>query len=218
MTLAVAGVATVCWLAWPYRNPPARTTMVSPAQPPAGLATRPLPTTARMVPITRLEPVVSAAPENRKAALVLVDGSASHETRIRAIESLRMPLAESDWKVIRNFLLKPDGLDRTQLGQVRKNELMDALCALSPPPADLGAVLATIYRNSQQHEVTRDYAVQHLAAYYEQVSQQLKSGALLQTVQDFLWEATGETGTSIGGILAAMAASWFQPSAELNIV
>jgi HEAT repeat protein len=90
-------------------------------------------------------------------------------------------------------------LDRGQLGQVIKNALLDALCALNPPPGGLGGVLAQMYEDPQQDEVVRDYAVQHLAAYYEQMSRQDDSATTEQAVQNVLWAAVNETSDSIAG-------------------
>ncbi len=55
-----------------------------------------------------------------------------------------------------------------------------------------------MYRDQQQNEVIRDYAVQHMSAYYEQIPSRDRTKTE-QAVQDTLWEAVNETSDSIGG-------------------
>jgi len=140
------------------------------------------------------------------------------KTRLRAIGSLAGHLSDADWNGLQPFLLQPDGLDKTQLGQVIKNELLDALCALNPPPAGLGEVLTRMYHDQQQNEVIRDYAVQHLGACYEQVALQPDSTQALKVIQDTLWEAVNETSDSIGGtaLLALKRLSQEYPGFDQN--
>ena len=135
----------------------------------------------------------------RSAVQKIVDTRASYKERRNAIRLLSGHLTDADWTMLKQFLLKPDSLDKGQMGQVLKNELMDTLCALNLPPAGLGDVLTQMYRDYQQDGVIRDYAVQHLATYYEQMTTQLDSASTEQAVQRVLWEAVNETGNSIGG-------------------
>jgi hypothetical protein len=140
-----------------------------------------------------------ASVKDESAVQVIVDTSVGYQERLNAISSLSGHLTENDWKVLQQFLLKPDEMDKGQLGQVIKNELLDTLCALNPPPTDLGDVLTQMYRDQQQNEVVRDYAVQHLTPYYEQMAAQPDNAKTTQSLQDILWEAVNETSDSIGG-------------------
>jgi hypothetical protein len=166
---------------------------------------KPVPANARKMttvtgrPVSIQSQTLSPATSDWPAVQKIVDTRASYEERLNAISSLSGHLTDADWAVLQPFLLKPDGLDKDQLGQVIKNQLLDALCALNPPPAGLGDVLTKMYRNHQQDEVIRDYAVQHLAAYYEQMTTQHNSARTEQAVQNVLWEAVNETSDSIGG-------------------
>jgi hypothetical protein len=63
----------------------------------------------------------------------------------------------------------------------------------------MGDVLTKMYQNRQQDDVIRDYAVQHLTAYYEQTTMQPDSAETQKAVQKVLWEAVTETSDSIGG-------------------
>jgi hypothetical protein len=158
----------------------------------------------KMVTVTSrpaVTPVQILSPETSDWTAVqkIVDVRVAYEERLQAIRSLSGQLTDLDWEALRPFLLKPDGLDRDQLGQVLKNNLLDALCSISPPPDGLGDVLAQIYRDRQQDDVVRDYAVQHMTAYYEQMAAQPNLVGTQQAVQKVLWEAVTETDDSIGG-------------------
>jgi hypothetical protein len=158
----------------------------------------------KMVTVTSrpaVTPAQMVSPETSDWTAVqkIVDDHVAYEDRLQAIRSLSSQLTDLDWEALRPFLLKPDGLDREQLGQVLKNNLLDALCAINPPPAGLGDVLAQIYRNRQQDDVVRDYAVQHMTAYYEQTTTQPDNAKAQQNIEKALWEAVAETDDSIGG-------------------
>lgn len=166
---------------------------------------------AKMATVTGKPPAAAAGlpATDWSTVQTIVDPQAAYEQRLKAISSLSPHLTDADWSVLKKFLLKPDTLDQIQLGQVIKNDLMDALCALNPPPADLGDVLTRMYRDQDQNPVIRDYAVQHLAAYYEDLTLQTGSAQAEQKVQDVLWQATQETGDSIGGTaLLALKRLW----------
>ena len=50
-------------------------------------------------------------------------------------EAQALNLSDADWRLLRSFLVQNDPADSGQLGQQLKNNLMDRLCALVPPPA-----------------------------------------------------------------------------------
>jgi HEAT repeat protein len=110
-----------------------------------------------------------------------------------------MHLTDLDWEVLQKYLLKPDAADENPQTRAAKNHLLDVLCAMNPPPAGFADTLIRIYRNHEQNDALRDYAVQHLAAYYEQVAGQPNSAHDLEVVQQVLWEAVKERGGSIRG-------------------
>jgi len=136
---------------------------------------------------------------DRSAVQAIVDTHMSYEGRLNAIRSFSGNLTDDDWKELQQFLLTPDGMDKGQLGQVIKNELLDKLCVLNPPLAGLGDILIQIYRDQQQNKVIRDYAVQHLVPSYEQMAAQPDNTRTEQALQDVLWDASNETSDSIGG-------------------
>jgi hypothetical protein len=134
----------------------------------------------------------------------IVDDQAGYSQRMDAIEMITGKLTDADREALYTFLGKRSGLDDGQLEQVLKNRLLDVLCALNPPPPGLLDLLTQIYHDSGQNVVLRDYAVQHVAAFYQQleistdVDPQDKSTGLAQA-QKILWEALSETGSSIAG-------------------
>jgi hypothetical protein len=205
ITLAVTVTAGL-WL-WFHRQTPQKP--VSPSAEPAITFSAPkfVPANAPKMTTVMVKPAgvqaLSPSASGWTAVQKIVDVYASYQERLHAISQLSTrPLTDSDWTLLQSFLLKPDGLDRDQLGQVIKNNLLDVLCAMNPPPSGLGDVLAKMYQNSQQEEVIRDYAVQHLAAYYEQMTMQpdnTKTEQAIQNAKDVLWDALNETSDSIGG-------------------
>jgi hypothetical protein len=75
-----------------------------------------------------------------------------------------------------------------------RNEMMDKLAQQATVPPGLAEELAAIYHDIAQDNVARDYAVQHMPSIYGRVD-----AATRQLLQAALWQATDETGTSIGG-------------------
>jgi hypothetical protein len=204
ITLAVALTAGL-WLWVHHRPQPVAQPVATRVKPGIAPLSQPVPANApKMATITGKpagvpSQVLSPATSDWAAAQQIVDTRAGYEERMMAVNSLSGHLTDADWAVLQPFLLKPDGLDKDQLGQVIKNRLLDMLCAQNPPPTGLGDVLAQMYRDHQQDDVIRDYALQHLTAYYEQMATQGDSAGTRQDIQNVLWEAVNETSDSIGG-------------------
>jgi hypothetical protein len=159
--------------------------------------------------VTEDQGIVEAMPTNAPTLSspelrALVDAGVDYRLRLAGVKAVTTNLSRSDLQGLYSFLLAKDPSDADQLGQVLKNRLMDALCLLEPPPAGLGDTLTALYRDASQNTVLRDYAVQHLAAYYEQLGsstgmdpqQMQQEQAKTQAV---LWEALKETDSSIAG-------------------
>lgn len=201
LLLSLMAAAAGLWT-WFHQTPrPARTLSQPPASTEVVQPPKVAPANAPHMVTLGNQPVrVSRSAADWTAVQMILDTQAAYEQRIKAIASLSgISPSPSEWKALQQFLLQPDPLDRDQLGQVIKNRLMDVLCEVYPPPEGLGNILVQIYRDSQQNEVVRDYAVQHLGAYFEQISAQPDSAVAQQTAQDVLWEAANETSDSVGG-------------------
>ncbi len=135
---------------------------------------------------------------------LIVNSAADYPARLNAAKQLPARLSAAALKQLYTFLQQSDPADAKQLNQVLKNEVMDYLCDLAPPPEGLLALLSQIYQDHGQDEVIRDYAVQHVVAFYQQAggdagmdTQEQKLE--LATARELLWSATTETDDSIGG-------------------
>ena len=78
---------------------------------------------------------------------------------------------------------------------VTRNDLMELLCWQSPPPDELVNKLLEVYRDSRIAYVTRDYAVQHLAFFYEKTKNEKDQESICQA----LWQAVENDESSISG-------------------
>jgi len=169
----------------------------------------------RMVAVTN--PAVASAPDSSipvvsrqqeawsPAIYAIVDDQADYSRRLAAIETLAgKKLGDADRDGLYAFLGKKSGQDSDQMEQVVKNRLMDVLCALDPPPPGLLDLLTQIYHAPDQNGVLRDYAVQHVVAFYQQLeiattlAPQDKSDGL-SAARKVLWDALSETDSSIAG-------------------
>jgi hypothetical protein len=117
-----------------------------------------------------LTPATVQTPAQTSASVQAIVNGPSFQQREQAIRLLTGRLADVDRQSLYDFLRQAGPEDREQSGQVLKNELLNALCELSPPPAGLRELLTQIYQDTSQDEVVRDYAVQHLAAFYRQMA------------------------------------------------
>ena len=136
------------------------------------------------------------------AVRLIVDEQADYNARLAAIHEAITHLSDADRQALYTFLLQQSSLDGNQHGHVLKNMLMDGLCALNPLPTGLGDVLTGIYQDKSQNVVLRDYAVQHMVAFCEQMEKTPDNGTKqndLSKVQGVLWKALNETDSSIAG-------------------
>lgn len=164
------------------------------------------PNTGRMltvagIPLERHESIPSPPKTAWNDIQLILDPSKENRLRADAIARLPKKVSDSNWQALKKFLAARDASNDKQIIQVLKNQLMDALCAMRPPPPELGDALIAIYRNADENVVIRDYAVQHLAALDQQLIANSDSWALGErsTVQAVLWEAVGEKQNSIAG-------------------
>ena len=172
--------------------------MTAPGSPSGPLSATPLGNDGR--PYGTNQPARANAHARHRPSRTLRICAGSTPRRAGALALVSTNLTEPDGQTLRGLLLRSDPEDAEQGGQVFKNQLLDALCALNPPPPWLGETLVQMYRDRSQNEVIRDYAVQHLAAYYEQMElTQPDASQTRQPAQAVLWEALSETDSSIAG-------------------
>jgi hypothetical protein len=204
MTVAVAAMVIVVWF---HRS--ALSPAKSEAQNPSTSTVAPPVAKTFPANVTSASQSTVSASQTQKQphtlAQIVANGQADYRQRKEAIQKLAAgKLSDADRETLYNFLREHSAADDGQLGQVLKNQLLDVLCAMQPPPQGLGELLAQIYQDQSQDVVLRDYAVQHMVAYYQQMSaatgvaDQTRSDEL-KLMQQTLWAALNNTGSSIAG-------------------
>jgi hypothetical protein len=202
LAVAAAMVALAIWHRHPVSSPSrsvtqAPATSVHPATISQSVST----------PITpRVAAPVAAQPEPSLSSTVqvIVDEQAGYLKQEEALHALPGKLADADREALYAFLRQHYPSDDGQLGQVLKNELLDRLCQMEPPPPGLRDLLTQIYQDPNQNIVLRDYAVQHVSAFYRQMAMApgMDSPARndeLNQAQRILWAAVNDTDSSISG-------------------
>jgi hypothetical protein len=157
---------------------------------------------SKQTPSVGAEKLETASPS---LAQIVADDKAEYRNRLDAIETLAgNKLEDSDREILYHFLRSGSPADNEQAGQVLKNQLLDALCQMQPPPVGLGELLGEIFHDQSQNIVMRDYAIQHLVAYYRQVGESTGINSQeqaddLKQARQTLWDALNNTDSSIAG-------------------
>ncbi len=203
--LMLAVVATVIVLTICYRHPALRPRASAQPAPVRSTTSGSVSSATTLAPnVPTLAVGISLPPSVSSAIRMIVDEQVGYPEREQAVHTLSGKLADADREGLYAFLRQHDPGDDAQLGQVLKNDLMDALCRMEPPPTGLRDLLTQIYQDAGQNIVLRDYAVQHLSAFYRQmalalnVDPQIRNDELNQA-QQVLWTAVDDTGSSISG-------------------
>jgi len=205
IVLAVTLAASLLfWSRHRDHGKPAEPLVAKWTKPAAASLPRPVPVPAKLQIVTVLPPPTReqspvTAANDWNAIQTVVDVSANYRDRLTAVKSLSRHLSDEDVAALKDFLLTPESLDREPWGHVLKNDVMNVLCDQDPPMPGLDDVLAKVYRDHKQDDVIRDYAVQHLATYYEQMTGQRNASRTLQATRKVLWEAINEPAGSIAG-------------------
>lgn len=181
-------------------------------------------TPAKMVTIAGLPQPGAASRDNPplstpwESIQTIVDDQVPYAERLEAMRRLPAKLTEADWLALKKFLLQRSPLDQEQLRQVLKNELMNRLCAMEPPPAGVGDVLVALYKDETQPLVLRDYAIQHLAAYLEQAGGSTGPGLDREHQQAWqvLWAALQQSDGSLAGTALLGLKRLFEAGADLE--
>ena len=142
---------------------------------------------------TQATPVV-LAPETRP--IVVPNGQTAFVDRVKAIRALNRELTAEECKAFYAYLLAPahsPAGDRQNENWLR-NVMLDKLVEQQVLPSGLADALVAIYRDPEQDVVMRDYAIQHITPMYDRASTEEKA-----TLSQALWQATGETDSSIAG-------------------
>jgi hypothetical protein len=144
--------------------------------------------------------------------IVSPDGKAGFKERMAAVHAIKKDLSNEELRAFYGYLLAPahTGEDRVQENWLR-NEMMDKLVTQQNPPAGLTDMLVAVYQDKNQDVVMRDYAIQHMNPAYAQAGAEEKS-----SLQQVLWQATGETDSSIAGTALLALNNLAQDNAEFD--
>ena len=192
LLLAVVAAIAVAMF-WFNRNTrPAKPPAVSPVLSTTAPVAQPAP--VHSLAQSLQQPPVEALSEQMRL-IVRPDGKMGFGERVEAVHAIREDLNNEELRAFYDYLLAPahNPDDRIQENWLR-NEMMDKLVTQQKPPADLAGTLVAIYQDKDQDVVMRDYAIQHMNPAYAQANAEEKA-ALRQA----LWQATGETDSSIAG-------------------
>jgi hypothetical protein len=168
-------------------------------------------------PLAKSAPVsMSAAPavvsEWLKPVLTPVPGR-SFADRVKILRARTANLTDDEIKALYSYLLAPaNSSDESRSGENwLRNVMLDRLTQQPELPAGLPVVLMSIYQDPQQDVVIRDYAIQHINPAYDRANTDDKA-ALNQT----LWQAAGETDSSIAGTALLALNDLAQGNPELD--
>lgn len=117
-------------------------------------------------------------------------------SRLKAIAQLGQNLSHGELLALTAYVLDPSEEEGLYPGQTfaLKNDVLNVLREQVQPPSDLTDLLIALWRDSAQPAVMRDYALQHLAAWYDRVDASQRT-RIVQTLQS----AAAETGRSSAG-------------------
>jgi hypothetical protein len=137
------------------------------------------------------EPIVTAPLPSPVTTIMGTNGE-SAKVRWKAVQSLSHSLNRLEIQTLYGYLAGHETETNAHMRGVLKNDVILALKAQQPPPADLTSVLLGLFNDPDQDPVIRDYALQHLISAYDQ-------GPERPAVQEALWKAAAETNASLAG-------------------
>lgn len=191
--LALAAIA--CWLYLAPSKAGRGATGSSGTNALTALPTPPAPprTGVTAVPaVAPLRPTAETAVPPSLRGIVGLDPRLDFHGRLAAIHALGRDLSPAEVQCLGDFLQgqfdPPDPRGTTVL----KNDLMDKLLEQRQPPPALVPLLIGLFRDPRQDIVLRDYAVQHLVSWAQEVGPQ-------PAIEPVLWEALAETQSSLAG-------------------
>jgi hypothetical protein len=133
-----------------------------------------------------------------RAALV---GPAPYTERLAAVQRLRNSLRPEEKQALYDFLARRSPEDEQQSGHVLKNAVLNVLVTQPAPLPDLAEHLARWVQDAHLHVVIRDYALQHVAAFYGELDRAPAevAAASRRVLREALFDALSEHGTSLPG-------------------
>ncbi len=157
------------------------------------------------------QPPVEALSDQMRL-IVRPDGKVGFGERVEAVHAIKEDLNSEELRAFYGYLLAPahNRDDREQENWLR-NEMLDKLVTQQKPPAGLADMLVAIYQDKDQDAVMRDYAIQHINPAYAQAGSEEKT-----SLRQALWQAAGETDSSIAGTALLALNDLAQNNAEFE--
>lgn len=145
------------------------------------------PTRRYTVPPASIRTIVEAA------------GSANFWQRLRAVHALGDDLDQESIRKLGALLRS-----KMEKNAVLKNDILNVLQKQANLPPDLTAVLIDLYHDHEQNILMRDYALQHLVGWFQQLGdlRDATPASVAETkgaIKKTLWEGVAESNTSIAG-------------------
>jgi HEAT repeats len=148
----------------------------------------------------------------RISHIVNGDGGADFAKRVKAVHAIDTDLTAEETNAFYRYLQTPAKNSPDAEGENwLRNEMLDKLVQQTVVTNDLSQLLVALYRDTAQDDVLRDYALQHMAPVYGRVDTNEQA-----SLQAALWQAVGETDTSIGGtaLLALLNVAQTDPAVD----
>lgn len=144
-----------------------------------------------------------ASTDNRKVWLIC-DSDAEIGVRLDAARTLGNELKTADVRALYDFLkAHPDRSERNLAGlRFLKNEVFGTLIEQTVPPAGLAEAMAVVWADHEQDIVARDYAIQHMAVWYDDNPERKDSDRAL--IRDVLLRAAHEQSSLAGTALIGL--------------
>lgn len=122
--------------------------------------------------------------------------------RIGLVHSLGSDLNTEAVVTLYDFLEKPPGAAENNLAGLHalKNEILNALRSQANQPEDLTDVLAEIYYEKKQDDVTRDYAIQHMVSWFDEYDSSDSREKIRKVLQSAIWKTNSVAGTALLGL------------------
>lgn len=163
------------------------------SQAPAGGRTGPRAVTSGDIP----------RPEGSPEIRFIAGGAVSAlHARMDALHALPTDLSPLDQRILAAYLLLPCPTNAGPQGEyVLRNDIMNCLRNQQEPVADLAETIMTVFWDTTQDVVLRDYAVQHLSALYT-----ISDASQKQKMDEVFTASMTQTRESIAG--TALMAMW----------
>lgn len=140
------------------------------------------------------------------------DGTAGFSERVHALRGIKTGLTGPETDVISQYLRTPAKSPKDRVGENwLRNVMLDKMVQQSVVSNGLPDLLVTVYQDARHDVVMRDYAVQHMPPIYSRVAPQHRT-----KLRNALWQATGETDSSIAGtaLLALLDIAQSDPAVD----